>query len=652
MKSPALISSAIHGLVSVRVKASSHTGLHIGLSIGLGLLIFGLIEVLPALAEPRAQVLDLPRPTLPTPTAPELLPTFPDRPPLTPAPDSAPSPPSLNQPDAPQLTPGQLTPGQLTPASSPQPICRFPPIAPSGSAPIPPNALGQDEIRIQQLEILGSTAFTCGELQQLLEAQLGQSLSVYVQTPRSFPELLQLRSAITQIYLDRKYLTTGAYLPQDQELDSNQAIVKIQVLEGKIEQINITGNRRLRSDYVRSRLKLGSQTPLNETQLLASLRLLQINPLIDSLAAELRAGTQPGGNILDVQVQEADPWSAQVSYDNRRIPSVGSLRRGLSVSHANVLGFGDGLSLGYSNTEGSNGLDVGYSFPLNAHNGTLGLNYGRTRSRILEDLEALNIGSLSEYYQVTLRQPIVQTLDEELALSIGASINRSQTTLDGEPIPLSAGADESGLSQVTALRLTQEWTKQWPGSVLSARSQLSLGLGALGATVNPEAPDSRFTTWQGQLYWLKVLGRYENGLPTAPTLLLQGRAQFADRPLLSSERFGLGGAGSVRGYRQDVVVTDSGWLGSLEVQLPLLKLPQWRSMVQIIPFVEGGRGWNRGEFQPQQQTLAAVGLGLRLVSSQRLTARLDWGLPLLAVPSSRRSWQERGFHFSVDYKLF
>jgi len=49
---------------------------------------------------------------------------------------------------------------------------------------------------------------------------------------------------------------------------------------------------------------------------------------------------------------------------------------------------------------------------------------------------------------------------------------------------------------------------------------------------------------------------------------------------------------------------------------------------------------------PDRNTLASVGLGLRWQQGDRFTARLDWGIPLVEVDSTEeRTWQENGVYF-------
>ena len=117
-------------------------------------------------------------------------------------------------------------------------------------------------------------------------------------------------------------------------------------------------------------------------------------------------------------------------------------------------------------------------------------------------------------------------------------------------------------------------------------------------------PDSRFFSWQGQVQWTQLLAQ-------DTLLLFRSSLQLADQGLLSSEQFSLGGFSTVRGYRQDQVLTDNGFLASAEARIPVLRLSAWDALVQVTPFVDFGTGWNSGDrSDPDESTLASVGLGL------------------------------------------
>jgi hemolysin activation/secretion protein len=555
----------------------------------------------------------------------------------------------------PPINPQPSTP-LIPPTRSPEtPLPEAPQTPPSDSplqtpnqpeTPQPATPLETDTIKVKKFIVEGSTVFSQEKLDETLKSYTNQTIS--------FAELLQARSAITDLYVKAGYITTGAYIPKDQTLEGEVAEVRIKVIEGEVKEIRVTGTRRLNPNYVRSRLQLGASKPLNERKLRDTLRLLQVDPLIDSIAAELRAGVRPGTNILEVQVTEAPTWRGRLITDNGRSPSIGSFRRGVGLTQANLLGFGDGLSVNYNNTVGSNGVDLSYTLPLNSRNGTLNFSHGRTASNIIEDPFAqFDIESKSRYYQLTFRQPVIQTPNQEFALSFIGSVNENRTSIGGVGTPISSGADRQGLTRASALRFAQEYVLQNRRSVFSARSQFSLGINAFGATINDAPPDSNFFAWRGQLQWVQLFGAYVDDLPTAPTLLVRTDLQFGDRPLLPTEQFGFGGLGSVRGYRQDVLLKDNGVFSSAELRLPIVRIPQWKSLIQLIPFVDFASGWNSGaSLQSDSQTLASVGLGLQFIQSRRFSARLDWGIPLVNLDSPKRTWQENGIYFSIDFNPF
>lgn len=179
---------------------------------------------------------------------------------------------------------------------------------------------------------------------------------------------------------------------------------------------------------------------------------------------------------------------------------------------------------------------------------------------------------------------------------------------------------------------------------MAFRSQFSFGINAFGTTSNQgDVPDSQFFTWRGQGQWVRLIGNDPESL-----LLLRVDAQIADRPLLSVEQFGVGGVDSVRGYRQDALLTDSGLFGSAEVRIPIARIPKWNSTLMIAPFLDFGHGWNRARENPEVSTLFSGGLGLRWRVGQQFTARFDWGVPFKVLNSSdKSSLQENGLYFSL-----
>lgn len=487
-------------------------------------------------------------------------------------------------------------------------------------------------IVVDNFEIQGNTVFSSEDIQQVVSDYQGRPLSI--------SELFQVRTAVTKLYTESGYVNSGAYIPP-QELEDGT--VTIAVLEGKLEDINVTGTKRLNPDYVRSRLEIAADSPVNVDALLEALQLLRLDPLIKNVSAELSAGITPGTSLLDVEIEEADNFKVGVNFDNKRSPSVGTNRRGAGLSHANLLGFGDKLALDYNNTEGSNSIDLSYVLPVNAKNGSLRLAYGYSNNDIVEDpFTPLDIESESSYYELGFRQPLVLKPNQEFTMGLNFSFQESKTRLLDTPFALSRGANEDGETRIGAIRLFQEYVARNDRQVFALRSQFSVGLDVFGSTINNDGrPDSSFFAWRGQSQWVRRLD--EDFL-----FLLRGDMQFSSSDLVALEQFRVGGFDSVRGYRQDLVLGDNGVFASAEVRVPLLRFRKIDGVVQLTPFIDLGSVWNNDETDIDNDFLASVGLGLNFNIADTFNARLDWGIPLMNVDSQGDSLQESGIHFSID----
>jgi hemolysin activation/secretion protein len=558
------------------------------------------------------------------------LPSSPDNPPLTPeVPPRGPSEP-LPEPQPP------------SPLPSPEQVLPTPPPPPPTTAEPAPGEI-PETITIERFEFEGNTAIS--------DEDLAEATKEFINRPLAFAEVYEVRSVITELYRKRGYVTSGAIIPP-QTFRKGEGVVKIQIAEGGLEAIEVRGTRRLNPNYIRSRIALAAGTPLNQNALIEALQLLQLDPLIKNLAAELTAGTKPGSSLLIVEVEEAKTFHLDVSLNNNRSPNIGTFERRLELTQANLFGQGDGIIVGFSNTSGSNTLDASYTYPLNPRNGTLNFTTSFAFSNVVESpWNRYDLDANSRYFALTYRQPLWRNLSEEFAIGLSLTNQKSEVTIFDVPVRLTPGTEEDGSTTVTALRFFQEWLRRSNRHVFAVRSQFSLGLGVLGGTTNENAPDSNFLAWRGQVQWVNLL---------APDTLLivGGDLQVSLSSLLNLEKFGLGGRDTVRGYRQNILLTDSGASASAELRFPILRLPRQSGLLQLAPFIDMGFAWNNSnnllDPEPDPNFLASIGLGLRYQLGDRFSARLDWGIPLVNVDINPRekTLQEEGVYFSVFYRIF
>lgn len=560
--------------------------------------------------------------------------------------------PLLRTSTAPQLA--QVQPSAPLPAivqPDPEPVLPPPeelleptPDPPQLETPAPtidpglPTELDPDVVTIvvDHFEVVGSTVFSEAELQTVLTPFVGR--------PLTLAELLQARTAVTQLYVDAGYISSGAFIPPQEPVDG---VVTIEVIEGSLVDIQVQGTSRLRPSYISNRLALAADPPLQVNRLVEALRLLQLDPLIDNISGDLSAGLEPGTNRLTVTVEEADSFEVELITTNDRTAQVGTWERGFFINEGNLSGRGDSLQLGYFNTNGSDRVIADYQVPINPRDGSLGFHFEYTNSQVVrEPLDALDIETNAFLAELSFRQPIIQTPTEEFALSLTGSWKRNRTVfledLLGEAVPFPTfGADSDGKIEIFALQFAQDWVKRGRADVLAARSEFTLGLGGSNPTdLGNDPPDSHFFTWRSQAQWARLLG-------SDTLFLVRGEAQLASDGLPAQELFGLGGQRTVRGFRQNRLLTDNAVFATVEARFPILRYQQRQGLLQVVPFFDVGTGWNATDVpNPDPNVLVGTGIGLQLTDSRGVSARLDWGIPLNNSESGD-SLQEDGLYFSI-----
>lgn len=550
-------------------------------------------------------------------------------------PPDAPIPPEIR----PQADPNRDRLQQPAPVPTPQAPEQEPPVLTPPTPEASPEVPSQT-IEIGRVEVIGSSVLTAEEIAGITKPFEGRAVTL--------EELRGVADQITQLYLNQGYITSRAILV-DQTIPPG-GDVQIRVIEGRLERIEVQGNRRLKPGYIRSRIQLGAGIPLNTGKLEDQLRLLRADPLFKNVEASLRAGSGLGQSILVVRVTEADPISGSIGVDNYSPPSVGSERLGLNLRYRNVTGIGDELAASYyhTTTSGADIFDFSYRVPLNPMNGTLQLRAAPNRNEITQPpFDTFGIGGDTELYEISYRQPLIRSPRREFALSLGFTFQEGQTFLADEPFAFGEGPDkETGISRTSVFKFGQEFISRDVRGAWALRSQFNLGTGLFDATQNSgSVPDGQFFSWLAQIQRVQVLN--ENNF-----LIVQADLQLTPDGLLPSQQFVIGGGQSLRGYRQNVRTGDNGFRFSVEDRITIQRDEAGEATMQLAPFADLGVVWNvdnNPNDLPDQRFLAGVGLGLIWEPLPNINVRLDYAVPLVDLDDRGENAQDRGFYFSVNY---
>ncbi|TYQ30940.1 ShlB/FhaC/HecB family hemolysin secretion/activation protein [Pseudanabaena sp. UWO310] len=493
-------------------------------------------------------------------------------------------------------------------------------------------------IPIKQIKIVGSSILTSTEIESLTAPLQNRSIT--------FSQLQEVADKISAIYQDRNYITSRAILaPQD----IKDGIVIIQVREGSLERVDVkrAGNvsGRLNDEYIRDRVLQSASVPLSFAKLEDALQLLRSDPLIGDIRANLTTGSQENQSILQITFSEAQSFSIRPFFDNYGNSSTGIYRVGVNLQELNSTGNGDPLLLGYTRSGSADVYQLNYTYPIDSRGGTIGLSLAAGQNPIVEPpFDSLNIKTDSQTYELAYRQPLMRSPREEFALGVSIAIENSNAYFNNRSFNFQNFKFDDGQSQSRVLRLTQDYLSRDPRGAWALRSTFNLGLGILGATIrNDGSPDGRFFYWIGQVLRVEQIGADKDTLA-----FFRLNLQLSGNQLLSLNRFSIGGAQSIRGYRQNQLSGDSGIQASAELQFPIIRDSEGISLVKLLPFIEAGTIWNSSGINSSPQSLVGIGMGATYQPIPKLLLRLDYGIPLVKVSNSGNNLQDSGLYFSVN----
>lgn len=514
-------------------------------------------------------------------------------------------------------------------------------VLPPIELPPPPglNGLGQNaRILIHKVIITGVTVFPQADLDKVASNFIAAKKLVTVS------DLMELRDQLTMVYLDAGYITSGAVIKSIRD-----GVVQIQIYEGVLEAINIKTDGRLKKRYIRNRFRVAEKQVVNQKKISKILQNLQQNPRIRQVKAMLKPGDERGRAVLEINIFEAKPYRTAFQFDNFEAPSVGAYQGVFTFSHLNISGYGDALTTVVRRTKGLGGFFASYELPLTASGTTFELHANLSENEVVEEpFDELDIEGESETYGFTITHPLYHHLntrfDHRFDLFLTGEHRRSQSFLFGQGFDFTEGASDEGETKVTVVRIGHNWLYRTDTHAFALKNTVSIGLDLLDATIHDsdDMADGHFFAYLGQTQYSRRLSL--KGVNSQ--LIVRGDVQWADDQLLSMEKIGVGGFGTVRGYRQNELVRDNALVGSLEVRIPIIE--HKKNLVELAPFFDVARSWNHGDASEQTENISGAGLGLRWSLGDRAFAFLYWGHAFDEMESQREyNLQDDGLYFQL-----
>ena len=471
-------------------------------------------------------------------------------------------------------------------------------------------------VYVENIEVAPSQILTETEIKNIIEE--------YTQTNITFEQLQEIVNKMNKLYLEKGFVTARAYLPEQTIEDET---VKIDLLEGKVGNVSIMDNRWTKTSYIEKRLNLKEGDLLNLQQLEQDLVIF--NRYNNNI--ELNGNLEPGKETLgttdiNIQVREKLPFHITALMDNAGRSSIGKYRGGLMLQDDSLFGYRDRLTLGAYANKYSVTPFADYNIPVNKKDGRVGFNFSSSNSKIGHGpYRIFNIKSRSQNYSLYYTQPLYRRPWTELSSTTSIAYKRATTRFDGYDL------------------YTDDITTAETG--LNFRYDTKRGIWYLNQNVSYSFPifdkRSNYLKLDGGILRLHDFGHGFVGTLRSNYQVIPNKHVV---PYI--DQFIAGGAATVRGYSEGLLIGRDGYVVSAELLFPLG--PQTilnRDKTARIPFTgnylkgfifadhagifpykgtgPGSQGYNRNDF------LMSIGCGMRINLPKDISLRISWGFPLM-----------------------
>ncbi len=487
--------------------------------------------------------------------------------------------------------------------------------APAGALAQTPAQPPADEPRfdILEFEVEGNTRLAPAVVERTLQPFMGPS--------RVLADAEGARAALERAYQTAGFLTVLVDLPEQRVSDG---LLRLVVIEGRIERLRVSGSRYFSQGAIRERvpeLAEGQVPNFNVVQQ----QLAQVNrTAARQVQPVLRPGIEPGTVEAELKVNDQLPLSGGLQLSNRYAADTEPYRLNLSLRWDNLFQRDHALALtavtAPQNTRQSQVLVANYTVPDD--NGGPGRQASWLGSLIWSDSALEPLGAalvLGRGVTVGLRHAQTWFLaDSSHTVVLGGDFKDLRERV-------LAGSDELS----TPLRYLP-FQAAYTGSWSQGRSQttlgttLSFGIGQLLARridcPGNIGPVDQFACRRlgadGSFVALRADLRHERPL-AGGLLVLRGGGQWAQQPLMGGEQLSVGGSGTVRGYFEGEASGDLGLLASAEWRSPNLApagamRDAWLADARLLAFVDAARVRTLQPLPGQAARVALLGTGLGL----------------------------------------
>ena len=476
----------------------------------------------------------------------------------------------------------------------------------------------QDQFDIFEYVVNGNSVLSVNAVEKAVYPYLGEH--------RSIADVEKARAALEQSFHEAGYLTVFVSIP---EQEVNAGVVKLDVLEGKVERLSVVGSRYYSLGKIRQNVTEFEEGhvphfPTVQKQIAA------VNINQDRVVAPvLRPGKSPGMVEVDLKVDDKFPLHASLEYNNRYTPNTTKTRLSGNLRYDNLWQRDHSIGLGFQVTpEDANEVKVFSGTYVIPYAGDYWATYAVVSQSDISAVGDLNVVGNGNIYGLRYIHPMpspVKSFNHNLTLGVDYKDFKENTRRLGADL---------GSNPITYLPMLIGYT----GNLVTPESTTKLDLNFVFSTkalVNEEAEfvQRRYLARPNFAY---LRGQLEHTwtLPYQWQWYGSLGGQVTGDSLVSNEQFFIGGLDTVRGFLESSALGDTGTNLTMELRSPPLQkyAGSWVNEMRLLAFYDYGLATTRDPVtlandrfsQIERYILSSYGFGLDVKAAHGLFMRLDF----------------------------
>ncbi|MDH3326240.1 MAG: hypothetical protein OEM38_05930, partial [Gammaproteobacteria bacterium] len=435
-------------------------------------------------------------------------------------------------------------------------------------------------------------------------------------------QIQEVADEITRYYRQQGMILATAFVPAQDIVDGK---VIIQVLEGKLGEVTVEGNKMYSDGLIRRPFKALKGKPVVKDSIETGLLYITDYPGL-SVNGIFRPGKSLGETDLLVKVIDERRFNGGVSLDNNGSEFTGEIRSRLDLTVNNITGNADQLSLAvlksFQPTNGTFG-NIAYSLPVMRSDWIIGANLAYNEFTVNDFAGA---GTSDVTGESTIGGGFIKKIfQRNRGLNSYALADLSRKKSESKLTDSEIDTDEYDTGR---LEFGFDAIDTRFGGINLAILQYHHGIGTrLGAVgFHDSALEGGFQKINFNFSRLQTLKRNFS-------LLITTQFQYSDVRLNSLEQLPLGGADSVRAYPISEYLRDVGYFGSFEFILnapgfadkPAFAGRRWGEILSFSVFYDVGGGWlrNAEKAETRKVDLQGAGAGIKLNLPGKFNVRLQ-----------------------------